>query len=124
MFVYNKDKEMSQVKILDRGKIKWQPASFMPEGFAMTREMFKDQKRQEKPLIDEYEMEEFDQRIAYAAHYKLPVILALLDDGFTEMKRGNVHYIDPITKQLHVEVKPGEFERLAFDKIVGVAVLD
>ncbi|MEH7012279.1 hypothetical protein V7087_15940 [Neobacillus niacini] len=26
--------------IRDRGKLKWRPASFMPEGFAMTRAMF------------------------------------------------------------------------------------
>jgi hypothetical protein len=29
------------LSISDRGKIKWQPASFMPLGFEMTRAMFK-----------------------------------------------------------------------------------
>ncbi|MFB3166584.1 YolD-like family protein [Neobacillus sp. 179-C4.2 HS] len=110
--------------IRDRGKIKWQPASFMPEAFAMTREMFKDEKRQAKPLIDEYETEEFDQRIAYAMESKLAVKLTVWEEGFTEDITGKVHYVDLITKQLRFEVKPGEFERVAFDKVVGVAVVD
>jgi hypothetical protein len=48
----------------DRGKLKWKPASFMPEGFAMTRAIFKNQTWQEKPLLDEYQTEKFDLRIA------------------------------------------------------------
>ncbi|WP_235815166.1 YolD-like family protein [Neobacillus vireti] len=54
----------------------------------------------------------------------MAVNLSVWDDGFTEQITGNVHYVDPLTKQLCVEVKPGEFERLAFDKIVGVTVVD
>ncbi|ETI67746.1 hypothetical protein BAVI_15892 [Neobacillus vireti LMG 21834] len=65
-----------------------------------------------------------DLRIAYALEYHLAVNLSVWDDGFTEQITGNVHYVDPLTKQLCVEVKPGEFERLAFDKIVGVTVVD
>jgi hypothetical protein len=45
----------------------------MPEGFAMTREMFKDQLRKAKPIIDDYEKEEFDRRIGYEMEYTLPV---------------------------------------------------
>jgi hypothetical protein len=38
--------------IRDRGKMKWQPASFMPLGFEMNRAMFKDQEQTMKPLLD------------------------------------------------------------------------
>jgi hypothetical protein len=41
--------------IRDRGKLKWQPASFLPLAFEMQREMFKNQERLSKPIIDEYE---------------------------------------------------------------------
>jgi hypothetical protein len=37
------------------------PASFIPLAFEMQRSMY-NQKHQPKPLIDEYEMEEFDQK--------------------------------------------------------------
>ncbi|NWQ40364.1 YolD-like family protein [Bacillus sp. EB106-08-02-XG196] len=108
--------------IRDRGKKKWAPASFMPEGFAMTREMFKDKARQEKPILDEYQTEEFDLRIAYAMEYKHAVKLTLWSDGFTSEVSGGVHYVDPITKQLRIETKPGEFERVAFEDVIGVKV--
>jgi hypothetical protein len=109
--------------IRDRGKIKWNPASFMPEGFAMTREMYKDQARQAKPILDEYQTEEFDLRIKYAMEYEQAIQLTVWADGFTSEVTGGVHYVDPITKQLRIEVKPGEFERVTFDDVVGVKVV-
>jgi hypothetical protein len=115
---------MIDMAIRDRGKIKWNPASFMPEAFAMTRDMYKDQARQAKPILDEYQTEEFDLRIAYAMEYRHSVKLTVWSDGFTAEVTGNVHYVDPITKQLRIEVKPGEFERVAFDEVVGVRVIN
>lgn len=108
--------------IRDRGKMKWQPASFMPEGFAMTREMFRDQTRQAKPILDDYQMQEFDERIAYAMEYHLPVKLTVWSDGFTEVITGTVHYCDSITKQLHLEKEHCDILRVAFDDVIGVIV--
>ncbi|MDR7075883.1 hypothetical protein J2Y03_000871 [Neobacillus niacini] len=110
--------------IRDRGKMKWRPASFMPEGFAMTRALFKNQERQAKPLLDEYQTEEFDQRIGYAMENHLPVKLTTREEGFTEDMTGYIHYIDPITQQLRVEEKPGEFQRVAFSDVIAVVVVD
>ena len=110
--------------IRDRGKMKWQSASFIPLAFEMTCEMFKDQARTAKPLLDENQTEEFDLRIAYATEYNHAVKLTVWDDGFTHDITGRVHYVDPITHELRIEVKPGEFERVAFDIVVGVRVLN
>ena len=110
--------------IRDRGKIKWAPASFMPEGFAMTREMYKDQARQAKPILDEYQAEEFNQRIAYAMEYKLAVKLTVWADGFTTEVTGRIQRMDPITHQLRLEVKPGEYERVQFEDVTEVIVVD
>ncbi|WP_223592781.1 YolD-like family protein [Neobacillus bataviensis] len=109
--------------IRDRGKIKWNPASFMPEGFAMQREMFKDQERLAKPKLDEYQAEEFDLRIAYAMEYGHSVRLSVWSDGFTTEIVGRIHYVDPITHELRIEVKACEIERVAFDMVVGVKVV-
>lgn len=84
--------------------------------------MYKDQQLPAKPLIDEYEVEEFNQRIAYAMEYNLAAKLSVWDDGLKEVITDKVHYINPLTKQLRVEVKPGEFVLVAFNNIVGVAV--
>jgi hypothetical protein len=124
MFVYNRSGGCDDMAIRDRGKIKWQPASFLPLGFEMTRSMFKDQERKMKPLLDEYEKEEFDQSIAYAMEFNLPVRINVWSDGFTVTITGRIHYVDPITLQLHIEVKTGEYERIAFEDVVGVIIVE
>ncbi|WP_342431338.1 YolD-like family protein [Neobacillus sp. FSL H8-0543] len=108
--------------IRDRGKLKWRPASFMPLGFEMTRAMFKDQERKAKPLIDEYEAEEFDRQINYAKEYKLLVRVSVWEEGFTTEMIGRIHSLDPIKHQLRLEVRTGEYEVIAFEKVIGVIV--
>ncbi|SDN62592.1 YolD-like family protein [Bacillus sp. OK048] len=110
--------------IRDRGKMKWQSASFLPLAFEMTSDMFKDQARIAKPILDEYQKEEFDLRIAYATEYNYGVKLTVWDDGFTHDITGLVHYADPITHELRLKLKHGEFERVAFESVVGVKVLN
>lgn len=112
------------MEIRDRGKKKWQPASFMPEGFAMTREMYRDQNRQAKPILDDYQSEEFDQRIAYAMENRFPVKLTVWSDGFTDEITGRVHYCDPITKQFYLETESCDIMQVAFDDVIGVSVVD
>ncbi|MDR7078592.1 hypothetical protein J2Y03_003644 [Neobacillus niacini] len=110
--------------IRDRGKMKWQSASFLPLAFEMTSEMFKDQARTAMPILDEHQTEEFDLRIAYATEYNHAVKLTVWDDGFTHDITGRVHYVDPITHELRIVLKSGEFERVAFDSVIGVKVLN
>ncbi|MEH7301907.1 YolD-like family protein [Neobacillus drentensis] len=110
--------------IRDRGKMKWQSASFLPLAFEMTREMFKDQARTARPILDEHQTEEFDLRIAYATEYNYVVRLTVWDDGFTHDIIGRVHYFDSITHELRIEVNPGEFERVTFGSVVGVKVVN
>ncbi|WP_256942633.1 YolD-like family protein [Bacillus sp. OV166] len=50
--------------------------------------------------------------------------LTVWSDGFTKEMTGQIHSINPITHQLQVEVKPGEFKPVAFEDVIGVAVLD
>jgi len=111
------------MSIRDRGMIKWNAASFMPQVFEQQREMFKDQERQPRPLLSEFDTEEFDQRIAYAMQYKLAVKLSVWADGFTSEITGAISRIDPITHELRIEVKDGEFEQVAFEDVVGVKVV-
>lgn len=110
--------------IRDRGKMKWQSASFIPLAFEMTGEMFKNQSRTAKPILDEHQTEEFDLRITYATEYNHAVKLTVWGEGLTHEITGRVHYVDPITHELRIEVKPGESKRVAFDSVVGVKVLN
>ncbi|MEH7505125.1 YolD-like family protein [Neobacillus drentensis] len=110
--------------IRDRGKIKWAFAFGMPELIKAQRDLWRDSERVEKPLLDIYELEEFDQQIAYAMANNLAVKLTTWDDGFFSEMTGTVNRVDPITHELRVEVKPGEYERVAFENVTGVVVVD
>ncbi|ULT55872.1 YolD-like family protein [Neobacillus drentensis] len=110
--------------IRDRGKKKWQFAFGMPELIKFQRDLWRDTERIVKPIIDEYEKEEFDQRIGYAMEYGLAVRVTIWDDGFTSDITGRVHYVDPITHQLRIEVDPEDFRRVAFEDVVGMVVIE
>ncbi|MBT2696662.1 YolD-like family protein [Bacillus sp. ISL-40] len=96
----------------------------MPLGFEMTRAMFKDQERIVKPIIDDYEAEEFDRRICYAMEYNLKAKFSVWDEGFTADIIGHIHYIDPIKHQLRIEVKPGEFHGIKLEDVIALVVID
>ncbi|MEH7181099.1 YolD-like family protein [Neobacillus vireti] len=109
--------------IRDRGKIKWAAAYLQPEQAQMQRDFWCDTERIRKPIIDEHEAEEFDLRIIYSMEYNHSVILTIWEDGFTHEITGRVHYVNPITHELRIEVKPSEFERVPFDNVIGVKVV-
>lgn len=108
--------------IRDRGKKKWQFAFGMPELIKAQRDMWCDSERNVKPILDVYELEEFDHRICYAMEFNLEVKLTLWSDGFTKDITGRVHYVDPLTHQLRIEVEPGKFDNIEFENVVGVVV--
>ncbi|NRD78468.1 YolD-like family protein [Bacillus sp. BRMEA1] len=110
--------------IRDRGMTKWQVAFQLPEIVKSQRNFWRDTERMAKPIIDEYETEEFDLRIAYAMEHNLTVKVSEWTDGFITDITGRVHFVDPITRQIHIGVKCGKFERMAFKDVVGVVVID
>lgn len=110
--------------IRDRGKIKWAAAFQQPEQVKMQKDYWLDTERIKKPIIDEHEAEEFDLRIIYSMEYNYSVKLTVWEEGFVHDITGSVHYLDPITHELRIEVKPREFERVAFERVVGVKVIE
>lgn len=107
----------------DRGKLKWLPAHFMPEHRSLLRKLDRDSNRQAKPVLDEYEIEEFERRICEAMEYNKPVIITKWVDGFTIEETGCVHYLDPIGKEVRLKVEDGAIVRIEFADIVGVVVI-
>ncbi|MDR4950445.1 YolD-like family protein [Neobacillus cucumis] len=49
--------------------------------------------------------------------------MTIWNEGFTHDISGDVHYVNPVTYELRIELQPGEFERVAFDRVVGVVSL-
>jgi hypothetical protein len=110
------------VMIKDRGILKWNPASFMPEVFAMTKNAYRDDERQPMPLIDEYEIDEFDRQICYAMEYNLPVKIRVWEDGYILEVAGRVHRRNEITRELRVQLEDGTFDIVRAGEMVGVEV--
>jgi hypothetical protein len=115
---------MVSMRIRDRGKIKFMPAHFMPEHRCLLRELARDELRQTKPLLDEYEIEELENRICYAMEYTYPVKITKWDDGFTYEERGHVHYLDPIRKEVRMVMMDGSAVCIKFMDIVVVEVIE
>jgi hypothetical protein len=112
------------MRIRDRGKLKFMPAHFMPEHRALLRELARDELRQPKPLLDEYEIQEIESRFCYAMEFTYPVKITKWDDGFTYEEKGHVHYLDPIRREVRMVVEDGCAVSIAFGDIVAVEVIE
>ncbi|MGE7185910.1 YolD-like family protein [Peribacillus sp. NPDC006672] len=108
----------------DRGKLKWAPAAFLPEYTKMLRDLDTDYHRQQKPIIDEFQFEEFDQRICYAMEYNYSVKITKWVDGFNYELVGRVHYVDPIQKEVRLKTEIGEVERVKMSEVISVEVIE
>ncbi len=99
------------------------PAHFMPEHRAFLRELARDELRQARPLLDEYEIQEFENRICYAMEYTYPVKITKWEDGFTYEETGYVHFLDPIRKEIRMINEDGSAVTKKFDDIVAVEII-
>lgn len=106
----------------DRGKLKWAPAAFLPEYTKMLRDLEWDYYRQQKPIIDEFQFEEFDQKICYAMEFNFAVKITKWVDGFNYEIVGSIHYVDPIHKEVRLKTEADEVERLKMSEIIAVEV--
>jgi hypothetical protein len=112
------------VKIRDRGKIKFLPAHFAPEHRALLREMARDELRQAKPILDEYQIEHFENLICSAMEFTYQAVITKWDDGFTYEEKGHVHYLDPIRKEVRMVTADGAAVVIKFEDIVNVELMD
>ncbi len=110
------------MRIRDRGKLKFLPAHFMPEHRALLRELARDELRQPRPLLDEYEIQELETRICCAMEYTYPVTILKWEDGFTYEETGHIHYLDPIRKEVRMVIEDGSAVAINFEDIVAVEV--
>ncbi|MFE4076983.1 YolD-like family protein [Peribacillus sp. YIM B13477] len=112
-------------KIRDRGIIKWKAALILPEHKALTKKNNTDDYYlNKKPVLDEYQVEEFENNIHYAMEYHLPISFRLHNDGNPIDLHGYCVYIDPVTKELSIQKKDSIFKKIKFNEIINVIVED
>ena len=111
-------------KIKDRGTMKWNTAFFMPEHISMLRDLNKDYYRQPKPILDQYQLEEFNEKICFAMEYNMDVKVTIWLDGFEEEYKGKIRHLDEIYKKVRLREKNGDFKMIQFDEITNITVGD
>ncbi|KQU25884.1 hypothetical protein ASG65_14875 [Bacillus sp. Leaf13] len=79
----------------DRGNIKWQSSMFLPEHVKLLKDLNKDYYRQVKPILDEYQLEEFENKIHTAMELSSTVKFTVFEDGFDWVYTGIIHRLIP-----------------------------
>ncbi|MEH7523877.1 YolD-like family protein [Bacillus sp. JJ1503] len=110
--------------IRDRGKMKWQTAFFMPEHVKMLKQIQVENDMQTKPMIDEYEKEEIENKILMAMEFAFHVKVKIWREGFFHEYSGRVCRLDGLNRIIFLEGVDGYIERIKFEDIVGGYVED
>ncbi|MGE7591892.1 YolD-like family protein [Peribacillus frigoritolerans] len=96
----------------------------LPEYVKLLNDVNKDY-YQVKPILDEYKLEEFENKIHTAMEFSSAVKFTVWEDGFDWEYTGMIHRLDPLTKKmilLELENEKGHIIRVKFEDIVGVEV--
>lgn len=112
------------MSIKDRGKMKWAGAFFMPEHVKLLKEFKSDYHKELKPLLDQYEIEEIENKIHEAMEFASVVKIKTWYDGFFDEWEGLVNRLDAINKMIYLEGESGVFEKIKFVDIVDIEVVE
>lgn len=105
--------------IRDRGAKKW-TSLMLTEHVGLLRDYFANDGWSEQPILDEYEIEEMESKIQYAAESGDSLEFGYWRDGFVSSVVGRVKKIDAITKELYIIEESGGNLRLKFSELVSV----
>lgn len=109
--------------IKDRGMMKWR-GMMLPEHVQSLKELATDQLRERKPILDEYQIQEYEEKIHYAMAFNLPLKLSVWQDGFTDVYTVYVHYVDSLNKQIRAKDNEDMVLVIRFEDIVEVEVVE
>lgn len=112
-------------KIPPGSNMRWEASRIMlPEHINALRKRKIEQKKVEKPILDEQEWEIIEQNIAYAMGETLPLEIRYFRDGFIITLVGFALYFDTPNKILRFEDKNGDRRNLFFGNILGAEISD
>lgn len=115
--------EGGDVMLRDRGRIKWQGAFFMPEHVKMLNEVKRDDLKVAKPILDEYQIEEYGQKLLLAMEFTYRLKIQVWENGFLYDYSGKLHRIDEIYKIIYLETDE-KLTKLKFEDMVDVELMD
>lgn len=87
--------------IRDRGLIKW-TSMMLPEHVKMLREWSEEDRIQERPELDEQELEAMNEMVAEAMAEGSQLLITHYAGQRHELLAGTVHHVDFIKQRLHI----------------------
>ncbi|MGE7907568.1 YolD-like family protein [Peribacillus sp. NPDC094092] len=75
-------------------------------------------------MLDEYQIEEFENNIHNAMEHHLPISFRLHNEGNPIELLGYCVYIDHVTKELNIQKKDSAFKKIKFNEIISVLFED
>ncbi|MGG5776818.1 YolD-like family protein [Bacillus subtilis] len=94
---------------------RWEQKFILPEQRASLLNMKREVQKIEKPILDEYQLEEGARVICEAMEFNSVLVISVYRDGFIEEVTGFVHYIDEVKQRLHVKDLKGDTYFIEFD---------
>lgn len=107
------------MSIRDRGMKKWH-GFFMPEHTGELKNIWHEDKKIKMPILDEYQIQECEEILRYAAEHRLLVAIEVYVDGFIETKIGYIRSMDQLGRNISLYDVNEEIIILHFDEITKV----
>lgn len=89
-------------KINDRGTKKW-TTLMLPEQQQILEQLWEDQNKKEKPILDKQEMELFDTKLQLAIHQDASIAVTYFSNGVFEVKEGKLKQVNGLHKYLQFD---------------------
>ncbi|MGG3721577.1 YolD-like family protein [Bacillus subtilis] len=99
---------------------RWEQKFILPEQRASLLNRKREVQKIEKPILDEYQMEEMARTICEAMEFNSVLTISIYRDGFIEDVTGHVHYINEVKQKLHVKDLKGDTWFIAIDSLLAV----
>ncbi|MCY7789111.1 YolD-like family protein [Bacillus inaquosorum] len=99
---------------------RWEQKFILPEQRAALLNRKREVQKLEKPILDEYQLEEMARTICEAMEFNSALVIRVYRDGFIEEVTGHVHYIDEINQRLHVKDLKGDTNFIKFDLLLFI----
>lgn len=99
---------------------RWEQKFILPEQRAALLNRKREVQKIEKPILDEYQLEEMARTICEAMEFNSVLVISVYRDGFIEEVTGHVHYINEVKQKLHVKDLKGDTWFIALDSLLTI----
>ncbi|WP_078545910.1 YolD-like family protein [Litchfieldia alkalitelluris] len=109
--------------IRDRGAIKW-TSMMLPEHVKLLRDWAAEDLHQQKPELDEQQLEEMNSLMCEAMETGNQLIITYYEQNRHKLLIGTVHHYDEFTQKLHVIDKFNDPHYIAVNQLIDLRIAD